>query len=236
MDYGIWATWYDLPAERTDEYIDRLHGTYLPSMLKRPGYLWATHVRNVTSPAREADVNRRLIHTTDSTVPTGYAYLLLFGATNAHVFTDPTPAELLRGAHPRTRELLALQQGARTVIFTEVERVDGPAVRSRHPGITPGPVVQLGTFNIGSLEDEIEVDKWYTQHRLPMMRDIEGCIGARKLVSIAGWAKHAILYEFTGVENPDGHFADPNPWSGEVIRLLEHAPHSPTLGTRIWPE
>jgi hypothetical protein len=95
--------------------------------------------------------------------------------------------------------------------------------------------VQLGTFNMHSIEDETEVDAWYTKHRLPMMRDVEGCVGARKLVSIAGWAKHGILYEFTGVENPNGHFSDPNPWSGTVIRKLEHAPHSPTLGTRTWP-
>ena len=52
-------------------------------MLKRPGYLWATHVRNVTTPTREADINRRLRHTTDASVPAGYAYLQLFGATNA---------------------------------------------------------------------------------------------------------------------------------------------------------
>lgn len=235
MDHGIWATWYDLPAERAHEYIDWLHGTYLPGMLQRSGYLWAAHVRNVTTPGRETDIKRRLIHTSDASVPAGYAYLLLFGAENAHVFADPTPSELLDAADARTKEMLALQQGARPVIFTEVERVDGPAVGSRHPGITPGPILQLGAFNVASIADEIEVSAWYARHRLPMMRNVDGCVGARKLVSVAGWAKHGILYEFTGVENPEGHFADPDPWSSTVIRKLEHAPHSPTLGTRIWP-
>jgi hypothetical protein len=236
MDRGIWATWYDLPDDRAGEYTDWLHGEYLPQMLKRPGYLWAAHIRNVTTPGREAGINRRLTHTSDPSVPDGYAYLLLFGAEDAHVFADPTPAELLEAEPARTREMLALRRGERPVIFTEVDRVDGPAVRSRGPGITPGPIVQFGTFNIDALENEMELEAWYAKVRLPMMADVEGCVGARKLVSSVGWPKHAILYEFTGVENPEGHFADPNPWSAEIVKKLVHAPHSPTLGTRIWPE
>ena len=47
MDRGLFATWYDLPSDTEAEYLDWLHGTYLPAMLRRPGYLWAAHVRNV---------------------------------------------------------------------------------------------------------------------------------------------------------------------------------------------
>jgi hypothetical protein len=42
-DRGIWITWYDLPMEGRDAYFSWLHGTYLPGLLKRPGYLWAAH-------------------------------------------------------------------------------------------------------------------------------------------------------------------------------------------------
>jgi len=235
VDRGIWATWYDLPDDGAQTYLDWLHNHYLPQMLARPGYLWAAHVQNVMTPGREANINQRLVHTTDPAVPDGNHYLLLFGAENPHVFMYPTPAELLAAAPDETRTMLALRVGSRSCVFNEVDRVDGPEARSRNPGITPGPVIQLGSFNINALENEDELNAWYAKHRLPMMKEVEGCVGARKLVSISGWAKHAILYEFTGVENPDGHFVDPNPWSAEVVKNLVHAPHSPGLGHRIWP-
>ena len=43
MDLGVKAIWYDLPDAGRDEYFDWLHGTYLPKVLERPGYLWAAH-------------------------------------------------------------------------------------------------------------------------------------------------------------------------------------------------
>ena len=62
-----------------------------------------------------------------------------------------------------------------------------------------------------------------------------GCVGTRKLVSISGWAKHAILYEFVSLEAVEKHFVDNAEWSRRVVRNLIHAPHSPGLGVRIWP-
>ena len=56
-DTGIYALWYDLAPETKDEYIAWLHGTHLPAMLQRHGYLWAAHVENVTSAEREARNN-----------------------------------------------------------------------------------------------------------------------------------------------------------------------------------
>jgi hypothetical protein len=78
MDRGIWATWYDLPDDGAQTYLDWLHNHYLPQMLARPGYLWAAHVQNVMTPGREANINQRLVHTTDPSVPDGNHYLLLF--------------------------------------------------------------------------------------------------------------------------------------------------------------
>jgi hypothetical protein len=65
-------------------------------MLARPGYLWAAHVENVVSPAREARNQSRLAHVTDPSVPTGFEYLLLYGALSPHVFVDPTPESAAR--------------------------------------------------------------------------------------------------------------------------------------------
>ena len=235
MDRGIWATWYDLPEAGRDEYLAWLHGSYLPSMLQRPGYLWAAHVQNNVTPERRDTIYKRVPHTGDPAVPAGNAYLLLFGAANPHVFVDPSPAEMLAGLPAAGRAMLARRSGERSCVFVEVARVDGPEARTRAPGITPGPCIQLGSFNSNALENETEMETWYSRSRLPLMAPMAGCVGARKLVSIYGWAKHAILYEFTSLEMADKHFVDTTQWTQAVIKNLVHAPHSPSLGERIWP-
>jgi hypothetical protein len=235
MDRGIWATWYDLPDEGKDAYLSWLHTVYLPDMLSRPGYLWAAHVQNIMTPEREQDIDRRLIHTQDPAVPTGNAYLLLFGAQNPHTFVDPSVAELAASMTPETREMIGRRLAPRSCIFVEVARVEGPETKTRAPGITPGPVIQLGSFNSNALENEVEMGTWYSRSRLPLMASMPGCVGTRKLVSIAGWAKHAILYEFVSLEAVETHFVDPEAWSRQVVRSLIHAPHSPSLGVRLWP-
>ena len=79
MDRAIWAAWYDLPDEGAKEYIAWLHDVHLPEMLERSGYLWAAHVDNDKSEERKQNVNRRLTHTDDPSVPDGNGYLMLFG-------------------------------------------------------------------------------------------------------------------------------------------------------------
>jgi hypothetical protein len=229
MDRGIRAVWYDLPEHGRDEYLSWLHDVHIPRVLSRPGYLWAAHVQNV---ARQ----NRLAHTNDPSVPTGNQFLLLYGAADPHILVDPSPAELRAKASAETRGMMDRRISPRPCIFVEVSRVDGPAVKTRAPGITPGPVIQLGTFNIDALENEDELSTWYSRSRLPLMAPMTGSVGARKLVSISGWAKHGILYEFTSMEERDQYFVDSDrEWSSRVVANLIHAPGSPSLGTRIWP-
>ncbi len=242
MDRGIWATWYDLPEEGKEEYLSWLHEEYIPEALSRPGYLWACHQQNIMTPEREAEINHRLTHINDPGVenpgvPAGNQYLLLFGAASPHTFVDPSVPELMARADARTLEMVGRRQNSRYCIFVEEARVDGPAFKERQPGLTPGPIVQLGSFNINALENEEEMGTWYSRSRLPLMAPMPGCVGARKLVSIVGWAKHAILYEFLTLEDVENHFIDTDQeWSWQVVANLVHAPHSPSLGYRIWPQ
>jgi hypothetical protein len=153
-----------------------------------------------------------------------------------HILVDPSPAELRSNASAKTLEMIGRRISPRRCIFVEVSRVDGPAIKTRAPGITPGPTIQLGSFNINALENEDELNTWYSRSRLRLMAPMTGCVGARKLVSISGWAKHAILYEFLSIEARDQYFVDPDrEWSNRVVANLIHAPGSPSLGTRIWP-
>src|ERR1700675_1314595 len=235
MDRGIWATWYDLEVEGKHEYLDWLHQAHLPAMLARPGYVWAAHVEHVVSPEREARNQARLTHVDDPAVPTGFGYLLLYGALNPHVFVDPTPAELRRGMDVEGQLMLGRQVRARSCIFVEADRVEGPEAGRRAPGVTPGPIIQFGSFNINTLENEAEMSAWYARSRLPLVKPLAGSVGAGKLVSSAGWAKHAILYEFSSLKAAEANLADPSDWTRRVVDNLVHAPHSPTLGVRIWP-
>jgi len=43
VDRAFWITWYNLPEAGQLDYLVWLHRSYLPEMLKRPGYLWAAH-------------------------------------------------------------------------------------------------------------------------------------------------------------------------------------------------
>ena len=234
MDRAIWATWYDLPGEGAHEYLKWLHDVHLPAMLERPGYLWAAHVQNVVSEERERQMTTT--KTSDPTVPTGHAYLLLFGAASPYVFVDPMlPSEQRTSLPPDERALLDRRVGTRSCIFVEVGRVDGPDVGKRRPGLTPGPIVQCGSFNVNSPDNEPEVAAWYARDRLPLTTTIANCVGARELVSVAGWAKHGVLYEFSSMDGLLPHFDDPHDWRLRVIPNLIHAPHSPSIGRRIWP-
>ena len=238
MDRAIWATWYDLPAEGANEYIAWLHEVYLPEMLERSGYLWAAHVDNDKSEERAQNVNRRLTHTDDPSVPTGNGYLMLFGAESVHTFLDPSPAQLAGRWGPDEREMLGLRAGVRECVFVETGRIDGPEIGQRAPGITPGPRIQMGSFNSNALENEEGMGAWYVQLRFPRMETLEGCVGMRKLVSVCGWAKHAVLYEFdlnTSVEHYFQKELESEDWSREMVGSLVHAPGSPSTGKRIWP-
>jgi hypothetical protein len=236
MDRGLFATWYDVAPDAEAAYLEWLHGTCLPAMLKRPGYLWAAHVRNVVDPEREAASARRLEHTTDASVGTGFGFLLMFGAEDAHRFVDPSMEEIASELDEVGRQMLAMRVGERSAIFVDAGRVEGPSSRKRAPGITPGPVIQFGTFNINDVANETEMNAWYARSRLPLVEAKEGNVGARRIMSMSGWPKHGILYEFESLEDAARNLVDPSEWSRKVVDNLVHAPHSPTLGVRIWPE
>jgi hypothetical protein len=101
----------------------------------------------------------------------------------------------------------------------------------------------MGSFRIKSVEDEFDLAAWYAQYRLPAMARMPGCIQTRKLVSVAGWAKHSVMYEFISLEARHENFQkheslalDGKGWTNRVIGYTIHAPGSPSVGTRIWPD
>lgn len=234
MDRGLWITWYDLPDDGREAYFSWLHGSYLPQILRRPGFLWGCHYAEVEKATRVA--TRR---TDDPAVPTGSRYMLLFGAENADVFGDPLPSEINARLPGTDRKILAMRIGERVNIMAEYGRVEGPEAKNYRDGTMLANCIQLGTYNT-DWQNEEELLAYYKQGRLRHMSVMPGCVRTRKLVSVAGWAKHGVLYEFTSLEARNKNFvghgdARMKAWSQRMIPRLTHAPGSANLALRIWP-
>ncbi len=135
-----------------------------------------------------------------------------------------------------------LRRGERTQIFTEEARVDGPSATRREGPWTPAPCIQIGSFSAAHYADDEGVLDWYAHNRMAAMRDLPGCLGVRKYVSVTGWAKHGVLYEFESLALRNEHFmrhanakADNKAWSDKLVPSLIHAPGSPNVACRLWP-
>lgn len=242
-DRALWITWYDLPIEEREAYLRWTHETYIPALIERSAYLYAAHYASL--PPSEMPQTRKqgsMHQTDDKSVPTGDRYILIVGAQHGHVFGDPTPRALHAALAPSMREMLAKRAGVRENIMLEAARVSGPEEREYGGGMISAPCIQMGSFNC-SWQHEEEVLAWYTQWRMRAMETLPGCIRTRRLCSLCGWAKHAILYEFTSIEARDQYFThheaehpEMKAWSDRVVKQLLHAPGSANLARRIWPE
>jgi len=244
MDRGIWAIWYDLPEDvgARSEYLEWFHGAHIPEKLARPGYLWAAHYELGHGGQAFQKVVDGLVHASPPGLGRGRQFLALFGGESAHTFLNPSPGQLRERQDGLTRRMTGMRRETYACVFAEETRVNGPDVDKRGPGLTPGPAVQMGNFNVASHAAEDDVGAWYAQHRLPFMASMPGCIGARKLLAAVGWGKHSILYEYASLEAREARFVphesqahDAASWTARILPQLVHAPCSPSVGRRIWP-
>lgn len=243
MDSGIWATWYDLDEANEPAFLAWLHDDYLPWLSARPGVAWVAHYRSDGGGEAMRDLRERILARPGEEVGAGSAFVLIVGAASPHVFLHPSVLDAAWTRGDADAAMLARRQGVRTAIFSEEARVSGPAIGTRPAGATPGPAIQFGTFRVRSIEEEFDLGCWYAQYRLPFMAATPGSVATRKLVCVAGWPKHGILYEFLSLQHrlanfeaPHESFAlDPQEWTGRVVRYTVHAPGSPTVAERIWP-
>lgn len=243
MDQGIRIVWYDLPKNKKDVYLNWLHGEYLPSVQARPGILWVAHYKIIKSDKNIQRLGEFVGRPGDAdNLPTGSDYAILIGAGSPHEFFKPNIDDVDL-QDPMTREMFSYRIGTRIVVTTEQARVDGPEIRRRLPNSTPGPFIQLGHFRVPSLEEEFDLGAWYANYRLPTIASMPGAIAARKLVTVAGWVKHVVLYEFVSAEAHNTNFMKhenlaftDGEWTNRVVKYTAHAPGSPSIGERIWPK
>lgn len=241
MDKGVWISWYDLPAEGRDEYLAWAAESYIPDMLKERGYLWGAHYAAVDKAARARNARDARNVADDPAVPRGDRYLMLFGAEDADAFGNPAPSVLHTGLPGADRKMLAMRTGERVNIFAEAGRVDGPERALYEAGTSLAPCIQVGAYNCAWQAEE-EMLAFYSQWRMPAMGRTPGCVRIRKLASVAGWAKHGVIYEFASLEARNEHFMrhedghpDMKAWGDRVTKTLVHAPGSSSLARRIAP-
>ena len=240
MDRAFWITWYNLSEAGQENYLAWLHGTYIPAMLERPGYLWAAHYATLNKSQFKRRSTGPRFSTEDPAVPTGDSYILIFGAADCGVFGHPSRSEI-HAALPQTgQKMLAMRTGERVNIMSEATRVEGPEAKHYREGMTAAPWIQFGNFQ-STWQDEEDVHAWYSSWRLPAMSRMAGCIRTRRLSSIAGWSKQAIIYEFVSLAARN-HFLESHEDSKEneasqdkIMVSLLHAPGSANVGRRIWP-
>lgn len=243
MDLGIKAVWYDLPQEGREEYLSWLHGTYLPAVRQLPGRIWAAHYEISGGGAALFDDKKdRMTRADAGEVGGGKDFLMLIGAGSPHAFFKPTSDESAIEEDPTTRKMKERWIGARPCVFAEEARINGPEYGRKVPSGVPGPAIQMGSFRTKTIADEYDLAAWYAQYRFPAMARMPGCIATRKLLTVAGWAKHAVMYEFTSLEARRENFhhheslaLDDKVWTSKIIKYTVHAPGSPSVGRRIWP-
>lgn len=241
MNSGFWISWYNLPEKGRDDYLDWLHGSYIPSVLKRPGVLGAAHYASESN-VRISGEAGRLRSTPDPAVPQGDRYILVFGGETPYAFANPAPSIYHAGLSATDRKMLAMRIGERSNVMALEGIAYGPEAKTSSDLMAFTPGMQMGSFNAGAVGDEDELMDWYATWRLPCMEKLPGCVRIRKLVSVSGWAKHAVFYEFVSVEARNQKFVDheafdreKEAWTDKVVRKLVHAPGSPNVARRIWP-
>ena len=245
MDRAYWISWYDLPEEGREAYLAWAHEVYIPKVLARRGVMWGAHYASQPKGSfTPLGGGGRISHKKDPKgVPKGDRYIMMFGAAEPYALGNPSPREFHANLPEADRRMLAQRLAERVNLMVEESRVYGPEANANDPaGIPVAPCIQLGSFNVRSCEEEEELAAWYARWRMPSMRKVPGCIRVRKLVSVAGWAKHACFYEFTSLKDREDnfvHYERPYPemveWSTNVVRDTVHAPGSANVALRLWP-
>lgn len=243
-DRGIWATWYDLDEADRDEFFSWMEETYLPALADTGTYRWIAHYANQPKSPEMDKIGKTIMARSaeQEGVEPGTQFLFLVGGTTPGVFLDPLVLDQPDGGVPGSEAMLSRRKGTRHALFVEQDRVQGPEIGDPAVREGPSPAIQMGAYRLVSTEHEWETSAWYIQSRMRLLSEMPGCVRVRKLMNVAGWAKHSVLYEFTSLEQRYEHFEKKlevlslNPPEGywTIARHTYHAPGSPTIAERTW--
>jgi hypothetical protein len=237
------AEWFDIKNKDKDKLCSWLHGIFFPDLHSKNGVNWVAHYDIVPHPEtryiKDAPAKKEV---KDLSVPPGQENLVLTSANTPSVFFAPNNA--LEAMEKKQQPYLSMRANYRSAVFIEEEMINGPELHKQPLGTGGAPAMQFGSYNVDSIQDDIELAKWYRGERFPRLPVTRGMIRGRKFLSISGWAKHGVLWEFAEMDKDEYSFehrfieADRGEnWHGRhVLEYVTHAPGSPHAGRRIWPK
>jgi hypothetical protein len=242
MSEVIKAEWFDLDEDTQQDTLQWLHQSYLPAVQATPGVGWVGHYAIVKSPSKRyiKDAPEK-VETSDVSIPTGWQYVILTAALSSEVFFGQNNS--LDALAQTNAASMAALKNFRSAVFLEEQVVNSPEQRACPYGMGPPPAMQIGHYNTNTPEDDLELARWYRSERFSRVSVTPGMIRGRKMLSIAGWAKHGVLWEFTDLPDGDYSFehrfvaaARDDEWGGRhVLDYVTHCHGSPNAGRRIWP-
>ena len=242
MSEVLRADWFDLADDNKDAFWAWLHETFLPALQSASGVGWVGHYDIVEQPDRPyIEGAPKKMETDDPAVPPGRQNVILTAGVSPETFFGKDNAvDALHGSHAAK---LAERLNHRWAVFIEEQVINSPEQRAAPYGMGPPPAMQIGNYNTVTPEDEIELARWYRAERFPRVSVSRGIIRGRKLLSIAGWPKHGVLWEGTELADDEysfeGRFVDADRdenWTGRhVLEYAVHAPYGPHAGRRVWP-
>lgn len=242
MGEVIKAEWFDFDSGSRDQMWEWLHHDYLPAVQATQGVGWVGHYDIVPIPDKpyiEGAPWRK--ETTDASVPTGWQNVILTAALSPEVFFGLNNG--LDNLAETNAKKLSNRKNYRSAVFLEEQVINAPEQRASPYGMGPPPAMQLGNYNTNAPEDDEELARWYRAERFARVSVTDGMIRGRKMISMTGWPKHGVLWEFTDLPEGDSSFehrfvaADRNEnWQGRhVLEYVTHAVGSPHAGRRVWP-
>jgi hypothetical protein len=236
------AEWFDINNKDKDKLCSWLHGVFFPDLQFQNGVNWVAHYDIVPHPEtryiKGAPARKEV---KDLSVPPGQENLVLTSVNTPSIFFGPNNAlETMEKEHSL---YLSMRTNYRSAVFIEEEMINGPELHKQPIGTGGAPAMQFGSYNVDEIRDDIELAKWYRGERFPRLPVTRGMIRGRKFLSISGWAKHGVLWEFSEMDEEEYSFehrfmeADRGEnWHGRhVLEYVTHAPGSPHAGRRIWP-
>ena len=230
--------WFDINESANDDFLVWFHGSYLPELQSQIGISWVGNY-DIVEPVGPNNPKKK--ESDNPSIPPGKDFVTITAAPSASVFFKKD--NVIETLELKYAEQFRQRINYRQAIFIEEESVSGPEHRAMPSGTGAPPAMQIGNYNTVSPNDELELARWYRQERFPRLSVTEGMIKGRKLLSLAGWLKHGVLWEFTSMRDDESSFeprfiaADREEnWQGRhVLEFVIHAPHGPHAGRRIWP-
>lgn len=237
------AEWFDISCEDKDKLWSWLHNFFFPNLQCQNGVNWVAHYDIVPHPKKPYIKGAPLKKEVNNPeIPSGWENLVLTSVNMPSVFFGPNCS--LRKLEKQNQHYLSMRTNYRSAVFIEEEMINGPEQHKQPLGMGGAPAMQFGSYNVDEIQDEDELAKWYRAERFPRLPVTRGMIRGRKFLSISGWAKHGVLWEFSEMDKNEYSFehrfieADRGEnWHGRhVLEYVTHAPGSPHAGIRVWPK